>query len=144
MTTVEWTKEEEQQSPLKLEPVIIDGADIFNCIFCGFRTCIEPDIRQHLRDQHWMELVKLPIGQGSMKDVRIPFAVNKGRENSNKPIQTETKPNFDSLDLELAMAKSRWISGGCKNLNEKESPPSPSPSLGALDIGGGKSRGVMQ
>jgi hypothetical protein len=48
------------------------------CIFCRFTTCIEFDLELHLYESHKMELVKLPVGKGSL-DFRIEYAVNEGR-----------------------------------------------------------------
>ena len=98
-------------SPVK--PVMIDGVDPIVCIFCGFRTCVEFDLRQHLRENHWMDLVKLPIGRGSIP-FRIAYAIDKGRPEAptliyRQPKVCEAKATmFDSLDSELRLAESCW------------------------------------
>ena len=48
------------------------------CIFCRFTTSIEFDLGLHLYESHKIELVKLPIGKGSL-DFRIEYAINEGK-----------------------------------------------------------------
>jgi hypothetical protein len=58
--------------------VIIEGLNPLVCIFCKFTTCIEFDLELHLYETHKMELVKLPIGKGSL-DFRIEYTIKEGR-----------------------------------------------------------------
>jgi hypothetical protein len=62
----------------KTRSVMIEGLIRLVCIFCKFITCIEFDLELHLYESHRMELVKLPIGKGSL-DFRIEYAINEGR-----------------------------------------------------------------
>ena len=57
---------------------IIKGVIPIVCIFCRFITCVELDLEIHLYERHRMELVKLPIGKGSL-DFRIEYAINEGK-----------------------------------------------------------------
>lgn len=62
---------------IPVKEVIINGIPPISCIFCNnFRTSIELDLKIHLYDNHRMELVKLPIGKGSMEH-RIDYAVEE-------------------------------------------------------------------
>lgn len=58
--------------------VIIEGLNPLVCIFCRFTTCIELDLELHLYESHKMELVKIPIGKGSL-DFRLEYGINEGR-----------------------------------------------------------------
>lgn len=62
----------------EIKTVIIEGIIPVVCIFCRFMTCIEFDLGLHLYESHRMELVKIPIGKGSL-DFRIEYAINEGR-----------------------------------------------------------------
>jgi hypothetical protein len=98
-----------EQQERALKPVIIDGVEPIACIFCGFSSCCELDLRIHLKEDHWMELVELPIVKGKMP-LRVEYAINKGRRGPKPAIQVSTSnPNFDSIDSELRAAKNRWI-----------------------------------
>jgi hypothetical protein len=57
---------------------MIEGVIPIVCIFCRFTTCIELDLELHLHESHRIELVKLPIGKGSL-DFRIEYAISEGR-----------------------------------------------------------------
>lgn len=111
-TTVNKSYHSKSDSRLEiLKPTIIDGVDPTDCIFCGFTTCIEFDLAQHLKEEHWMEMVELPIGKGKMP-FRVAYAIDEGRSRFNpnlKSSETAASPNFDSLDSELHLAENRWI-----------------------------------
>jgi hypothetical protein len=50
------------------------------CIFhCGYKTSIEFDLALHLQEHHRMDLIKLPIGKGSM-EYRADYAVELGKK----------------------------------------------------------------
>jgi hypothetical protein len=50
------------------------------CIFhCGYKTPIEFDLTLHLQERHRMDLVKLPIGKGSM-EYRADYAVELSKK----------------------------------------------------------------
>ena len=60
------------QNP-KPKPKIL--APAIPCIFCySYKTPIEFDLGNHLLESHRMDLVKLPIGKGSM-EYRIIYAI---------------------------------------------------------------------
>jgi hypothetical protein len=61
-----------------IKSVVIEGVISVVCIFCRFTTSIEFDLELHLLESHKIELVKLPIGKGSL-DFRIEYAINEGR-----------------------------------------------------------------
>jgi hypothetical protein len=67
-----------KKSGIEIKQVMIEGIIPVVCIFCRFTTCIEFDLWLHLYDSHTIELVKLPIGKGSV-DFRIEYAINEGR-----------------------------------------------------------------
>jgi hypothetical protein len=58
--------------------VMIEGVNSVVCIFCRFMTCIEFDLDLHLYYSHRMDLVRLPIGKGSL-NFRIKYAIDEGR-----------------------------------------------------------------
>ncbi|MGC1931721.1 MAG: hypothetical protein WA667_22355 [Candidatus Nitrosopolaris sp.] len=62
----------------RIKSVMIEGVIPVVCIFCKFMTCIQFDLELHLYESHRTELVKLPIGKGSV-DFRIEYAINEGR-----------------------------------------------------------------
>ena len=57
---------------------IIEGMVPLICIFCKYMTYIEFDLDLHLYQNHRMDLVKLPIGRGSL-DTRINYAIQECR-----------------------------------------------------------------
>lgn len=57
---------------------MIEGVIPIVCIFCRFTTCIELDLELHLHESHRIELVKLPIGKGSL-DFRIEYGQKSRR-----------------------------------------------------------------
>jgi hypothetical protein len=61
-----------------MKAVIIEGVTSVACIFCRFVTCIEFDLDLHLYCNHKMDLVRLPIGKGSL-NFRIKYAIDEGR-----------------------------------------------------------------
>lgn len=58
---------------------IIEGIPPTPCIFCNYVTSIEFDLDIHLYAEHRYELVKLPVGKGSM-DFRIEYALKQGKK----------------------------------------------------------------
>jgi hypothetical protein len=58
--------------------VTIEGMTPLICIFCKYMTYIEFDLDLHLYQNHRMDLVKLPIGRGSL-DTRINYAIEEGK-----------------------------------------------------------------
>ncbi len=62
----------------RIKSVMIEGVIPLVCIFCKFMTCIQFDLELHLYESHKMELVRLPIGKGSL-NFRIEYAMNEGR-----------------------------------------------------------------
>ena len=62
----------------EIKSVMIEGVIPLVCIFCRFTTCIEFDLALHLYESHKIELVKLPVGKGSL-DFRIEYAIIEGR-----------------------------------------------------------------
>jgi hypothetical protein len=62
----------------KTKSVMIEGVISLVCIFCKFITCIKFDLELHLYENHKAELVRLPIGKGSL-GFRIEYALNEGR-----------------------------------------------------------------
>ena len=58
--------------------LIIEGTTPMVCIFCKYTTYIEFDLDLHLYQNHRMDLVKLPIGRGSL-DSRINYATEEGK-----------------------------------------------------------------
>jgi DNA replicative helicase MCM subunit Mcm2 (Cdc46/Mcm family) len=56
------------------------------CIFhCGYKTPIEFDLALHLQERHRMDLIKLPIGKGSMEH-RADYAVELGKKEIMHPV----------------------------------------------------------
>jgi hypothetical protein len=62
----------------RTKSVIIEGLNPLVCIFCRFTTSIGFDMELHVYESHKMELVRLPIGKGSL-DFRLEYAINEGR-----------------------------------------------------------------
>jgi hypothetical protein len=58
--------------------VIIEGMIPLICIFCKYVAYIEFDLDLHLYQNHRIDLIKLPIGTGSL-DTRINYAIQEGR-----------------------------------------------------------------
>jgi hypothetical protein len=70
------------------------GLHAIPCIFCySYRTPIEFDLGNHLLESHRMDLVKLPIGKGSM-EYRINHAIQLGKN------EIICKDNADRWDNE--------------------------------------------
>lgn len=57
---------------------IIEGMVPLICIFCKYVEYFEFDLDLHLYQNHRIDLVKLPIGKGSL-ETRINYAIEEGR-----------------------------------------------------------------
>jgi hypothetical protein len=80
----------------KIKGRLIDGLIPLVCIFCkNYITCIEFDLDLHLYENHRMELVKLPIGKGSL-DFRINYSIEEGRR-VGSILQTLNKEDREKL-----------------------------------------------
>jgi hypothetical protein len=74
---IAWRRSEPEVGT-RLKAVTIEGVIPVVCIFCRVITCIEFDLDLHLYECHRMDLVKLPIGSGSL-NFRIEYAIEEGR-----------------------------------------------------------------
>lgn len=72
------SKIREFEAKMGIQSVMIEGVIPSACIFYKFITCIKLDLELYLYENHKMELVKLPVGKGSL-DFRIEYAINEGR-----------------------------------------------------------------
>ena len=75
--STEWTSSNPKLG-IAIKAVMIEGVNSVACIFCRFMTCIEFDLDLHLYCSHRMDLVRLPIGKGSL-NFRIKYAIDEGR-----------------------------------------------------------------